>query len=232
MMTQYIFSRRNVDGFSLDKREEHSSACKITLGYQVLPRVPHGAKSPSSAVRRQNFFAVWQSGPKFMFHNALRFRLLRCIYSRIRLVGSATLQQIDRSRCSVPWCMAPAKSWLWWARCKLKYRTLRWCASVALLTINSTACEKYKTSSWHRFPPDYCFVNTGLRCYLVLWTALGNRRYSVRVCRRPRLVIGICLVVTLVCSLGLFRVQIITNPDLIWVRTGDEHVLVPGSLEV
>ncbi|CBJ30169.1 conserved unknown protein [Ectocarpus siliculosus] len=42
-------------------------------------------------------------------------------------------------------------------------------------------------------------------------------RYSVGVCRRPRLVIAACVVATLTCSFGLFRVRIITNPDLIWV---------------
>lgn len=44
-----------------------------------------------------------------------------------------------------------------------------------------------------------------------------DRRYSAAVCRRPRLVIASCVVATLTCSLGLFRVKIITNPDLIWV---------------
>ncbi|CAM9352236.1 unnamed protein product, partial [Sphacelaria rigidula] len=43
------------------------------------------------------------------------------------------------------------------------------------------------------------------------------RHHSVAVCRRPRLVVSLCFAVTLACSLGLFRVSIITNPDLIWV---------------
>lgn len=59
-------------------------------------------------------------------------------------------------------------------------------------------------------------ANNGMT-FCLLRRFLANRRYSVGVCRRPRLVIAACVVATLACSLGLFRVQIITNPDLIWV---------------
>lgn len=43
------------------------------------------------------------------------------------------------------------------------------------------------------------------------------RRYSVAVCRRPRWVVSLCFAVTFACSLGVFKVKVITNPDLIWV---------------
>ncbi|CAM9116689.1 unnamed protein product [Choristocarpus tenellus] len=42
-------------------------------------------------------------------------------------------------------------------------------------------------------------------------------RFSVAVCRRPRLVIASCVATTCLCSLGLLWVNIITNPELIWV---------------
>lgn len=46
---------------------------------------------------------------------------------------------------------------------------------------------------------------------------VNDRRYSVFICRRPRLCITLCVALTLLCSMGLFRVQVITNPDRIWV---------------
>lgn len=37
------------------------------------------------------------------------------------------------------------------------------------------------------------------------------------VCRRPRLVIATCMVVTFTFSLGLIGVKVINDPDRIWV---------------
>lgn len=59
-----------------------------------------------------------------------------------------------------------------------------------------------------------------------------DRRYSAAVCRRPRVVIASCVVATLVCSMGLFRVNIITNPDLIWVSCCRLHCRKYADLEL